>query len=137
VAYDHSFDVEKIPDAEVSGLRVRTTPISDRLDFPDGLTSIGYELYCIRVVVDIVHPDRSDLRVELRLPDAVGWRVVYENGKPGPDLHLSIDRAWSRPDWAKLRITDVDPVDEGALVYWRVEGHYRSGSFPPLPPVLA
>lgn len=40
-------------------------------------------------------------------------------------LHLRTDRPWSHPDWAWLRITDLEPGGRGALVYWRVEGHYR------------
>ena len=78
----------------------------------------------------------------------------YRNGKPGPDLRLSTDRAWSHPHWAALRVTDLEPRcgsptwsraavtdleprNTGALVYWRVEGNYRPAPAPPLPVTIA
>jgi hypothetical protein len=127
ISFDESHDLVKIPDARQLLLRPpRTTPIKSYLLFPD-LTTSGYDLYCVRVVVDIVHPDRSDLRVELTISNGGPYQVVYENGKPGQDLHLSVDRMWTEVGWVKLRITDLDPGDTGALVYWRAEGHFTSG----------
>jgi hypothetical protein len=133
VAYDQSHDFQKIPDATETLVGVQTSSVSDRLSFPD-ISPYGYKLYCVRIVADIVHPDRTDLRVDVLLPNATGWRVVYSKDKPGPDLHLRNDRPWSHPDWARLRITDLEPGGSGALVYWRAEGHYRRAPSPPPPP---
>jgi hypothetical protein len=133
VAYDESHDVVKIPDAQAQLLRPPiTTPVSDSLDldFHD-LPSLGYELYCIKVVADVVHPDRSDLQVEVRLPGEAAYRVVYGKGKPGPDLHLSTDRLWTQVGDVRLKITDLDRGGTGTLVYWRAEGYYRLASTPP------
>lgn len=80
----------------------------------------------LAVNVEIRHPDRSALRVELIAPGGTVWRL-HDRGGSGPDLVAAYLRDASRESangaW-RLRVTDQAAGNAGHLAHWSLRFDY-------------
>ncbi len=112
-SYANTF-TQLIPDNNATGIE-STIPIT-----------LNYPLSTGALYLNIVHPYRGDLRIELEAPDGQNWLVKdADNGDPNPNVigtfefgqfckGITISGTW------KLKVKDLAPSDIGTLVSWKV-----------------
>jgi hypothetical protein len=108
-----------------SGTNVRiplSTPVDRFLYIPE--ESGGWVLFCVDVTVDIVHPNRAELKVDLIEPDGTVRPLKAPGGMAGADLHRTYRRLVDSGGWFTLRVTDTVSGNGGYLDHWKLDGYY-------------
>ena len=100
-------------------------PIPDpgTVESPITVTAAGTAPGALRVTVDITHPYRGDLRIDLVAPDGTAYRLQNSSTDPGDDIQqtYTVDASseTAAGTWT-LRVTDVYDYDSGSLNGWKL-----------------